>query len=114
VVERVDTHSLKLRPEGGFLANLAQRVFRSADRKLPLGSRVRLSDMEFEVTQLTRDERPAEVLVRFERALDDPTLRWVQWGKYDYVPFVPPPVGTSIRLARVDALKLIFDVPRAE
>jgi hypothetical protein len=114
VVERVDTHSLKLRPEGGFLVNLAQRVFRSADRKMPLGTRVRISDMQFEVTQLTDDERPAEVLVRFDRPLEDPSLRWVQWGKYDYVPFTPPPLGSSVRLPRVDPLKLIFSVPRVE
>ncbi|HEX6239368.1 MAG TPA: hypothetical protein VFZ61_00690 [Polyangiales bacterium] len=113
-IERVDDRSLKLRPEGGFLANLAQRVFRSADRKLPLGSRVRLSDMEFEVTQLTVDERPAEVLVRFDRSLEDPSLRWVRWGEYDYVPFTLPAPGASVRLPRVDALKLIFDVPRVE
>jgi hypothetical protein len=114
VIERVDANSLKLRPEGGFLANLAQRVFRSADRRLPRGARVRLSDMEFEVTQLTPDQRPAEVLVRFDRPLEDPSLRWVQWGKYDYVPFTPPAPGSSVTLKRVDALKLIFDVPPVE
>lgn len=113
-VERVDARSLKLRPEGGFLFSLSQRVFRSADRTLALGARVRLSNTEFEVTRLTDDGRPAELLVRFSCSLDDPKLRWVQWGKHDYVPFAPPAVGESVVLPRVDALPLLFDVPSVD
>jgi hypothetical protein len=113
-VERVDERSLKLRPEGGFLSSLSQRVFRSHDRPLPLGARVRLSDMELEVTRLTPDGRPAELLVRLDVPLEHPSLRWVQWGKRDYVPFTPPAPGTSIVLPRVDALPLLFDVPSTD
>lgn len=108
---RVDAHSLRLSPDGGFLGSLSQRVFRSHDRKLPLGASVRLSDMRFEVERLTPDGRPADVLVHFDKELDDPSLQWVQWGKHDYVPFRLPKQGDSVRLPKVDALSLLFEVP---
>jgi hypothetical protein len=108
---RLDAHSLALRPEGGFLASLSQRVFRSHDHKLPLGATVQLDGVRFEVTALTSDGRPAEVVVRFDKVLEDPALLWVQWGKHAYVPFTPPAIGASVRLPRVDALPLLFDVP---
>jgi hypothetical protein len=110
-ITRVDVHSLALRPEGGFLSSLSQRVFRSHDRQLARGAMVRLHGISFEVTELTPDGRPAEVLVRLDKVLEDPSLRWVQWGKHDYVTFTPPALGASLLLPRVDALPLLFDVP---
>jgi len=36
--------------------------------------------------------------VRFDRHLEDTSLRWVRWDDGRYSPFVPPAVGDSIRL----------------
>lgn len=110
-VERVDARTLRLRPEGGFLFSASQRVLRSHGDSLHVGDVVALSDMRFEVTASTPDGRPAEVTVRFDKDLEDPSFEWVKWGTLDYVPFHVPRIGESEVLPKVDALPLLFEVP---
>jgi hypothetical protein len=110
-VERLDEHTLKLRPEGGYLASPTQRMFRSADRRFQVGERAHCSDVSFEVTGVTADGRPAEVVARFVKSIDDPSLLWLQWGKREYVPFTPPRVGGSLILPKIDALSLVSEAP---
>jgi hypothetical protein len=110
-VERLDAHTLKLRPAAGFLSSSTQRMFRSEGRGFPAGQTIAFSDMSFEVTQLTDDGRPAEVLVRFQKNIDDPSLLWVQWGRHEYVRFQPPRVGRSLVLPKVDPLSILLEAP---
>lgn len=110
-VERLDAHSLRVRPEGGFLFSASQRVFRSSERPLHAGDSIALSDLRFEVTGVTPDGRPAEVVVRFNQPLDDPSLLWVRWEKNEYVPFELPPLGQSAVLPRIDPFAVMFDTP---
>ncbi len=101
-VERLDARTLRLRPQAGYLSNSTQWMLRSPRRPLREGEEVVLSDATFQVTELTADQRPAEVLVHFREPLESPTLRFVQWGKREYVPFTPPRVGETMRVPAVD------------
>lgn len=108
-IERVDQHSLKLRPSLGYLSTATQLMFRRADRTFQAGQMLQLEGVEYIVSALTADGRPAELLVRFQEPLESASLRWLQWGKHDYVPFTPPPVGKSIVLPQVDLAALFED-----
>jgi hypothetical protein len=112
-VERVDAHTLKLTPGAGFLSTSSQCMFRRPDRRYALGEVVKLSDVSFQVTRLTEDGRPADVLARFERELDDPSLQWLQWGKREYVPFRLPAQGQAVVIPEVDlATTLVEEADR--
>jgi hypothetical protein len=106
-VERVDERTLRLRPADGFLATGSQILFRRPARSLRTGDNVHLSDMDFHVTDSTADGRPAEVQVRFREPLESSTLRFLQWGKYQYVPFKLPARGRSVVIPKVDPATLI-------
>lgn len=108
-VERVDAQSLKLRPSLGYLASASQLMFRRADRRFAPDHELRLDGVSYRVTALTDDGRPAELLVHFDRALESPELRWLQWGKHEYVPFTPPPIGTRVTVPKVDLAALFED-----
>lgn len=106
-VERVDEHTLRLRPEAGFLSSASQRVFRR-QRPFQQGERIALSDMSITVSELRADGRPAEVLVQLDKPLEDPSLQWLRWGERAYVPFALPKLGESVVLPKVDAIPLLF------
>lgn len=111
-VERLDERTLRLRPADGFLATGSQVLFRRPDRSLRVGETVHLSDVDIRVTRATADGRPAEVDVRFREPLDSGALRFMQWGKYEYVPFEPPALGQAIVIPKVDPTSL-FENPFA-
>lgn len=102
-IERVDAHTLKVRPQGGYLIppeksshwdpeeapriHLAHTLrLQGHDFRIPklspmkLGEEINLSGMRVEITQLTEDQRPAEATFHFEKSLDDPSLIWLFWG----------------------------------
>jgi hypothetical protein len=106
-VERLDERTLRLRPADGFLATGSQILFRRPDRSLRVGETVHLSDVDFQVTRSTADGRPAEVDVRFREPLDSAALRFMQWGKYEYVPFAPPAVGQAVVIPKVDPRTMV-------
>lgn len=106
-VERVDEKALKIRPSDGFLATPSQRVLRALDRKLPVGERIALDGVTFEVLSLTEDERPSEVLARFDEVLDAPSLRFMRWGDHGYVPFALPKVGEAVMVPAVDMAEVV-------
>jgi hypothetical protein len=57
--------------------------------------------MQVEVSSLTPDGRPWEARMEFDRPLEDPSLRWLQWD-WDletYVPFNVPEVGQTVQVA---------------
>jgi len=76
-----------------------ERLFRS--QPTSLGDGRELTGVSVEVTALTRDGRPGEATFRFERALEHPAFRWLQWNDGRYVPFPLPAVGETVRLDAV-------------
>jgi hypothetical protein len=119
-VERPEKGTLLVRPDGGYLLPpgsalpgtaqphfdpryllpLFDLLYRDGT-PMHLGERVELTGMTVEVTALTADGRPAEARFRFDRPLEDPSLRWLRWENGVYVPFEPPPVGAKVRLPPV-------------
>jgi hypothetical protein len=108
-VSRIDAQTLKITPDDGFLWSSSQRMFRRAERSFQPGERVRLSDVVFEVTELTADGRPASVVARFGHSLDAPDFVWLQWDKRAYRSFALPPVGGSVRVPAVDLRELLLN-----
>ena len=107
-VERVDARTLRIRPEAGFLSNSTQWMFRSPKQPFARGDTVTLGESTIEITELTRDGRPAEVRVQFHEPLESPSLAFMQWGTSDYLPFRPPAVGRSLTIPAVDMLAAMF------
>ena len=50
------------------------------------------------IEALTTDGRPRDVVFRFARRLEDPSMRWIRWQEGIYVPFTPPQLGETVRL----------------
>ena len=59
MVERLDARTLRVRPEAGFLAQPAERMQRDPKQRLPVGHRIRYSDLTIEISAETSDQRPA-------------------------------------------------------
>ena len=116
-LERTGEETLLVRPAGGYFLPpgtrapgvpprdidpryalpLLDRLFRD-DRAWRQGERRDLPGVAVTVTRLTADGRPAEVEFRFAGGLTRPSLVWLRWESWAYVPFEPPPPGTSVTL----------------
>jgi hypothetical protein len=93
-VSRPDERTLLDRPEGGFLGQPFDGVFRSRAHPMRTGERVVLTGVEIEVTALTADGRPGEIAVRFAVPLEDGSVRWLRWDeKGGYAESRSPAVG---------------------
>ncbi len=105
-VERRDDRTLVLRPDDTFLNSAWGLAFRNP-RQDPFhaGDRIALPEMSVEVTAVTPDGRPAEMVFRFDRSLDDPTLRWIVYEKGHYGPFSPPATGQTVHIANGGVLE---------
>jgi hypothetical protein len=118
-IERPDDRTLLLRPEGGFLASSGslrpdhetkQLLFdqrcalRSLDRlyrddaPMTVGQRFHLLGVTVEITAVTNDGRPAEVMFRFATKLESRLFRWMRWDDGAFVPFALPAVSQTITL----------------
>ncbi len=121
-VTRLDTHTVVVQPEHGYLVpagvgvwedqgplppfhyaymyQLLEKFFRSNAFPMTLGQQVELTGMDVKVTALTDDGRPREARVRFTLPLEDPSLNWLQWDweKLAYVSFTPPAIGKTVWL----------------
>jgi hypothetical protein len=122
-VARIDARTLVVRPEHGYLAPPGLRalgnqgvfplahpaygyrygdgLFRSDAYPVSLGQRVEVAGMSAEVIAVMDDGRAAAARIQFAAPLDDASLRWLQWDWEEeaYVPFVPPAVGETVRVA---------------
>lgn len=107
-VERVDAHTLRLAPDGGFMLNPASSLLRVPNQGFAVGQVVKARELEVTVTRLMPDGRPAEIRARFERDLDDPLLEWLQWGRSSYTHWKPPAVGQTVHLDGVDYFPVMF------
>lgn len=106
VVHRVDARTLALRPRGGYLLDPGSLLLRDPRRRVP--DVVALDGVEFHTTERTPDGRPLRVLARFDRVLDEPSLRWLQWRDAGFVPFAPPSPGARMVLPQVDYMRAWF------
>jgi hypothetical protein len=66
---------------------------------MAVGSRIELRGLRIEVTDQTSDLRIAAARFRFDAPLEDPRYRFLAWERDRYRPFVPPAVGSSVKLA---------------
>lgn len=107
-IERVDDRTLRIRPGAGFLSSTSQMMLCSPTHPWRLGERISLSDSTIEVSDLTSDGRPQEILVRFGVKLEDSSLEWLQWGDHRYVPFRLPAVGETVVLPAADMRDVLF------
>jgi hypothetical protein len=97
-VHRIDDRTITVRPRGGYLVTVIDRLFRDDQDPFSVGEKIELTGMTVEVTELTGNGRPAEAAFTFSVDLEDTSLRWLQYKKGKYVPFSPPAVGQSVEL----------------
>jgi hypothetical protein len=94
-VTRVDARTLDVRAPAGLLNDPLAALYRDGPPRR--GDRVRLSDMELEVTEEV-DGAPTAVRVRFDDPLDAPGRAWVAWDRGRFVRFAVPAVGQAATL----------------
>ncbi len=119
-VTRVDTRTLEIRPEYGFLLPPGEPVgtsrdllpllhasyatqhgdlfFRDSAFPVPAGYEVELTGLRVDVISLTEDGRPGSARMRFAAPLEDDSLVWLQWDweTYSYIPFEVPGIGETV------------------
>lgn len=113
-LERLDRHTLRVAPEGGFLGNQIDRMLRSTHRPFRSGDRIEMTGLTIEIERVTPDGRPASVRARFDVPLEDPSLVWLRWRGLGLVPYAPPAVGQRDVLEAIDILRLLSDEPSRE
>ncbi len=97
-VTGVDAHSLQIRAIGGYHSHPADQLMRSYDDPLPIGATISVAGMQVEVQGHTASGLVDTVLVRFDKALDDPSLVWVATRDLVGSPFRPPRPGQTVIL----------------
>jgi len=97
-IRRIDARILEIRPKGGYLGMVLDRVFRCERRPLARGERVELTGMTVEISELTADGRPASAIFRFDVPLESPSLLWVCFRGSRFESFALPAVGETVVL----------------
>lgn len=121
-LKRTDANTLVVRPKDGYMPppqwnqislwNLRsyptlitslryiERLFITRKNPFTLGQLFELTGVAIHITELSVDNRPMEATFVFDRALEDQSLRWLQWNKkkWKYETFTPPDIGETITL----------------
>jgi hypothetical protein len=105
-VERIDAHTLRLHPRGGYLLNPGARLFRGPQRAVD--DVVDLDGVTLRTVERTPDRRPLVVEARFDRTLDDPSFLWMKWDRTRFVPFSLPKIGERVELPAADIFEALF------
>jgi hypothetical protein len=105
-VTRHDERTLSIRPEGGFLRHMGDRLMTGGGQRFEVGWRLELPDYAVEVTAVTREGRPAEARYEFRLPLEDPSLRWLYWKDGGLQEFPLPRIGETIEVTRSLFLEL--------
>lgn len=122
-VTKIDNVTLAVRSECGFLSTpscfsknesaqypivspiysyqLANSAFRGRAHALKLGESIELSGVRIEVARLSKDGYPLEATFRFQRPLEDTSMKWFSWDwqSKSYKSFALPAPGKTIRIA---------------
>jgi len=106
--ERLDEHTLRVRQRGGFLQSPGSHLFRNPKRAFTRGATVALDEVRIEIEDLTGDGRPAAIVARFDRTLEDPALVFLVWQGLGYLPFELPAVGHSVTLPALDLAAVLL------
>jgi hypothetical protein len=90
-VSRVDARTLVVIPRG-------EQEFLLAPRDLRPGQTIRLSGVNVRVDALSPEGRPLETRFTFDAALEEPSLKWIQWSaeRDGYTTFTPPTIGETV------------------
>jgi hypothetical protein len=97
----LDDFSLEVEPDGGFINQALDRLYRGSSHPMRVGQRIQLSDMTVEVLSLTEDQRPWRVRFTFVLPLKDPSMCFYRWEDDRFTPFKLPDAGHTVRLSRV-------------
>ncbi len=96
-VTRLDDVTLRVRPEGGFLASEMHQLLRNpSSRPFHAGEVVELSNMRATVTEIGDDGRPLSVELRFGTSLESPEWLWMRGEGLGLVEWAPPRVGETV------------------
>jgi len=95
-VSRTDAVTLRVSPEGGFLAGEMQRLMRSSSQPFHVNDVVELSDMRATVVAITDGGLPRTVEFRFATPLESVGRRWMRGEGMGLVPWTPPAVGETV------------------
>jgi hypothetical protein len=106
-ITRTDPRTLRVRPHAGFLSLPSERMQRNPRDPMAVGQLVPLHELSIEITELTRDGRPAEILARFTHPLEDARYLLLFWEAGRFRAFIPPAVGASTSLPGVDFASLL-------
>jgi hypothetical protein len=101
-IKRLDPRSLRVRQRGGYLLGPGSLLLRNPKRPFARGQRVALDGLTIEVSDVTPDGRPAEILATFDRELEHPSLLWLCWGDTGLLPCKPPRIGEQVTLPAAD------------
>ena len=101
-VQRVDDRTLELDLERGLFPDAFSRYFGA--EPFTVGDQVELADLTVEIVALDPRGDPSRLEVRFDRSLEDPSLRWLRWADGIYVDWRPPAIGGRDRLDAVDGI----------
>ena len=108
VISRLDERTLRVRLGGSLFSGTLGSLFHGGEPLGP-GQVARLPRFAVEVRAVDGAGEPRELLFRFDRPLEDPSLRWVVSYGGPYEPFMPPPPGRSVALpAPVDPFLRAF------
>ncbi len=97
-VYRPDAKTLVVRPSYGFYTYVLDSLFRNEEHPFSVGDRVELTGMTVEIRKMTSFGNVAEAAFIFSVALEDPSLRWLQYKDNAFVPFTPPEIGQKVIL----------------
>ncbi len=98
VARREDARTLVLVSSDGYLRSFEDTNVRARGIPFAPGDQVSLPGFEVTVRRVTPDGRPQEVAYRFDRSLEDPSLRWLIWRDGAYRPFALPATGNAVSL----------------
>ena len=92
---RPDANTLVVRPHYGYYAWVLDALFRHPKDTFQAGDRIELAGMTVEIREITSKGRPLAAAFIFPVALEDPSLRWMQYDTDGFVPFTPPAIGQA-------------------
>jgi hypothetical protein len=97
-VYRPDAKTLVIRPAYGFYVHVLDALLRNKQNPFSVGDRVELTGMTVEIREVTNDGYTTEAAFIFSVALEDPSLRWLQYKDGAFLSFTPPAVGQKVVL----------------
>jgi hypothetical protein len=105
-VTRTGPHTLRIAPEGGFLGQATEKLYRDRRHRLEPGQTIRMAGMTASVVAVTDDGRPSVVDFTFTDDLQRHGQLWLTWKDGRYQPFPLPRSGESAIFAPARALTL--------